>query len=75
MAHSIPIRNASKADLRIMIEPVAGEYDVAPGEAVELRGDLAGLAIDFGDDNFLALWVPGEAVVFRDGERLRPLMD
>lgn len=69
----LPIENKSSSTLRLMIEPLAKEYDVEPGITVKISGNLENLQIDFGEDNFLALWVEGDVDLIKEGIVVQPL--
>jgi hypothetical protein len=70
---TLPLENKSDTPLRIMLEPWAREYDVRPGEKVELSGKLDDMQIDYGEDNFLAFWVADDVVVLSEGQVVSPL--
>lgn len=54
------IRNASDAELGVMLEPWTDREDVQAGGQVTLEGEFADdeVIIDFGNENFLSVWCP-----------------
>jgi hypothetical protein len=74
---TIVLRNNSDSALRITLEPWAESYDIASGVEVDLSCDLKEGEIDFeinfGNDDFLALWVPHGTRVLLEGQPLNKL--
>lgn len=61
------IENNTETSLKIVIEPWATEFDLAPGSVAELvaRSDLDSLAISREDiDNCVILWVDGRRAIY-----------
>lgn len=60
MLKRIVIRNKSKEELGIMLEPWTDREDVASGLSLILEVDFSDeeLVIDVGDDTFLSIWSP-----------------
>lgn len=69
----IPIENKTGQVLRIMLEPWAIEYDINHGETVEVSCDVSELKIDVWPENFVAIWVPSDEPVLRNGEVMTPI--
>lgn len=54
------IRNTSKAELGVMLEPSTDRKDVEAGGTLTIEGNFADedVTIDFGDESFLSVWCP-----------------
>jgi hypothetical protein len=65
MLKRIIIRNKSKDELGVMLEPWTVRDDAAPGCSILLEGDFNDeeLVIDVGDDTFLSIWSPPKATM------------
>ena len=56
----IVIRNTSREELGVMLEPWTDREDVEAGASINIVGDFADgeITIDFGDEHFLSIWCP-----------------
>lgn len=56
----VVIRNTSRAELGVMLEPWTDRENVKPGGSVAVEGDFSDdeITIDHGEDNFLSIWCP-----------------
>jgi len=54
------IKNTSRDELGVMLEPWCDREDLAVGEQVTIEGYFADdeLVIDFGNESFLSIWTP-----------------
>jgi hypothetical protein len=68
MIKRIVVRNASKLELGVMLEPWTDREDIEPEGEIVISGDFSDseLVIDIGDDNFVSVWSPpGSSIVVK----------
>ncbi len=60
MIKKIIIRNKSKSELGVMLEPWTDREDIDPNGQLTVEAEFSEdeLIIDVGDDNFLSIWSP-----------------
>ena len=60
MVRRIIIRNKSRSELGVMLEPWTNREDLEPKGQLIIEADFSDddLIIDFGDDSFLSIWSP-----------------
>jgi hypothetical protein len=65
MIKRIIIRNKSKSELGVMLEPWTDREDIDPNGQLTVEAEFSEdeLIIDVGDDNFLSIWSPPRSTI------------
>jgi hypothetical protein len=62
--------------MTLILEPLATEYEIPPGENVRIVGEFLGAPeygeLEFLPDNHVAVYVAPDAIVMRDQAILKP---